>query len=384
MHSRRRLICWPSATSLESTTLVSWVPQNGQCMRASAKERFPERGERAKAPNKKGRPQPPCHSTGLLVNREAGTDLLDLSLYARKGRIVADIVEDIADPTGQLRHFLFLEAATGHGRSTDTQTGGNERRTRVVRYGVLVHGNVGAAQGSVRILTGDILVDQINQEQVVFSTAGDDVDATLDKYFGHRLGVFNDLSLILFPLRLHRFLEANRLGSDHVHQRAALRFREHREVQLLLQLFISIGRQDQATTRTTQGLVSGGSHHVCEGQRRRVYTGSHKTGDVRHVDEQVSTYLVGDFAETRPVNDLRVGRETGHDHLRLVLNRQTFDFFVVDGAGFSVQAVLYGLVDTTGEGYGSAMGQVTTVSQTHTQNSVARLAQRHKYGGVSL
>src|SRR5690554_7732210 len=89
MHSRRRLICWPSATSLESTTLVSWVPQNGQCMRASAKERFPERGERAKAPNKKGRRRPPSHSTALLENRDRGTDFLNLSLPPPKSLFVA-------------------------------------------------------------------------------------------------------------------------------------------------------------------------------------------------------------------------------------------------------------------------------------------------------
>src|SRR3546814_10096851 len=42
-----------------------------------------------------------------------------------------------------------------------------------------------------------------------------------------------------------------------------------------------------------------------------------------------SDLLVGDFAKTREVEDLRVGGETGHDHFRFVLERQALDFVVV-------------------------------------------------------
>ena len=58
-----------------------------------------------------------------------------------------------------------------------------------------------------------------------------------------------------------------------------------------------------------------------------------RAGDVGHVDEQVGTDFVGNGAEAREVEDLRVGAEAGDDHLRLVLNGQALDFVVVDQAG---------------------------------------------------
>ena len=33
-----------------------------------------------------------------------------------------------------------------------------------------------------------------------------------------------------------------------------------------------------------------------------------RPGDMRHVDQQIGTYLVGDVAETLPVDDARIGR----------------------------------------------------------------------------
>src|SRR5690606_4621335 len=100
--------------------------------------------------------------------------------------------------------------------------------------------------------------------------------------------------------------------------------REHGGVQLLLDLFVGLG-QDQAAARAAQGLVGGGGDHVGERYRVRVHAGGNQTGHVGHVDEQVGTDLVGDGAETGEVQHLRVGAETGDDHLRLVLDGQTLN-----------------------------------------------------------
>src|SRR5690606_12741123 len=276
-----------------------------------------------------------------------------------------------------------LEAASGDGRGTDAQAGGDEGRARVVRYGVLVHGDEGAAQGSVRILAGDVLLDQGQQEQVVPGAAGNHVEAAFDEYLGHGLGVLHHLLLVGLELRLQGFLEAHGLGGDHVHQRAALAAREYGGVQLLLDLFVGLG-QDQAAARAAQGLVGGGGDHVGVGQRVRVHASGNQAGDVGHVDEQVGAYLVGDGAEAREVQDLGVGGEAGDDHLRLVLNGQALDFVVVDQAGGGVQAVLHGLVDLAGEVHGSAVGQVAAVGQAHAEDGVARLYQGLEYGAVGL
>ena len=47
--------------------------------------------------------------------------------------------------------------------------------------------------------------------------------------------------------------------------------------------------------------------------------GGDKTCDVRHIYHQVRANAVGNFAEALQIQHLRVGRETGDDHLRLVL-----------------------------------------------------------------
>ncbi|MNO71754.1 hypothetical protein D3C76_626770 [compost metagenome] len=217
---------------------------------------------------------------------------------------------------------------------------------------------------------------------MVLSTAGNHVETALDEHAGHGLGVLHHLLLVSLELRLQRFLEADRFSGDHVLQRAALGAREYRGVQLLLDVGVGAS-QDQATTWTAQGLVGGGGHDVSERHRVRVDASGDQTGHVSHVDEQVSADFVSDGAETREVENLRVGRETGHDHFRLVLNRQTLDFVVVDQA-VGVDAVLYGVVQLAGGGNAGAMGQVTTVCQAHAQNGVATLQQGQVNSGVGL
>ncbi len=146
-------------------------------------------------------------------------------------------------------------------------------------------------------------------------------------------------------------------------QRAALGAREYSRVQLLLDLGIGAG-QDQATARAAQGFVSGSGNDVGERHRVRIDTSGNQTGHVGHVDEQVGTHLVGDFAEAGEIEFLRVGRETGDDHLWLVLEGQALDFVVVDQA-LVVYAVLYGVVKLARGRHACAVGQVTAVGQAH-------------------
>ena len=68
--------------------------------------------------------------------------------------------------------------------------------------------------------------------------------------------------------RLQRLLERDRLARDHVHERAALRTREHRLVDLGSELFV-VG-EDESTARTTQGLVARGRYDIGIGHRARM------------------------------------------------------------------------------------------------------------------
>ncbi len=51
------------------------------------------------------------------------------------------------------------------------------RRARIVRHGVLVHGDVGAAECRVRILAGDVAADEAQQEQVIVRAVRHDLEA---------------------------------------------------------------------------------------------------------------------------------------------------------------------------------------------------------------
>src|SRR5690606_7358603 len=210
----------------------------------------------------------------------------------------------------------------------------------------------------VSIFTAVRLTDQIDQHQVVFGSARDNIDTAFNKGFCHRLGVFGDLRLIGFVFGRHRLFEANRFSGDDVHQRTTLTAGEYCRVKFFLNFFVSFG-QNQTTTWTAQGFVSGSGGYVSNLHRVRIQTGSNQTGDVRHIDKQVSTDFVSDIAEALPIYDLRVSRETGNNDFRLMFQRQTFNFVIVDQTGFGVQTVLDGVVVFARGAHFSTVGQVT-------------------------
>src|SRR5690606_1653298 len=149
--------------------------------------------------SRKGWPRPRRPEDGLLVNRELVTQSDNLGFHLgfdRVRRTVFQCVQHVTDPASQLGGFGFFEATAGDGRGTDTHTRGDERRTRVVRNGGFVDGDVGAAQSGGSVFTGVLLADQVDQEQVVVSTAGYRVDAALNEGFGHGLSVLNHLRLV--------------------------------------------------------------------------------------------------------------------------------------------------------------------------------------------
>ena len=129
--------------------------------------------------------------------------------------------------------------------------------------------------------------------------------------------------------------------------------------------------------------MGGGGDHVGERNWVRVHASGNQAGNVGHVDEQVGTDLVGDGAEAGEVQNLRVGREAGNDHLRLVLDGQALDFVVVDQA-VGVDAVLDGVVQLARRAHGSTVGQVATVRQAHAQDGVTGRQQGQVDGSVGL
>ena len=57
-------------------------------------------------------------------------------------------------------------------------------------------------------------------------------------------------------------------------------------------------------------------------ERARVRAAGDEAGEVRHVDHQLGADAVGDLAEGAEVDDARIGRAAGDDHLRPMLLRE--------------------------------------------------------------
>ena len=68
---------------------------------------------------------------------------------------------------------------------------------------------------------------------MIVRAAADDAEAVRSERRGERLRVLHDLALIILELGLHRFEEADGLGGDDVHERAALDAGQHPRVDVL-------------------------------------------------------------------------------------------------------------------------------------------------------
>ena len=134
---------------------------------------------------------------------------------------------------------------------------------------------------------------------------------------GQRLGVLDDVFGVDLERRPQRLAERDRLGGDHMHQRAALQAREHRRVDLLGELLV-VG-EDHAAARPAQRLVRGRGDDMRVRERARMRAAGDESGEMRHVDHQIGADLVGDLAEALEIDDARIGRAAGDDDLRLVL-----------------------------------------------------------------
>ena len=76
------------------------------------------------------------------------------------------------------------------------------------------------------------------------------------------------------------------------------------------------GGQDAAATRAAQRLVRGERDDVGVRHRVRVRATGDEPGDVRGVEHEQRADLVGDRPERLGIDDARVGRGAGDDHLR--------------------------------------------------------------------
>ena len=93
--------------------------------------------------------------------RSPAVSYTHLDVYKRQHPVndgfIVQIVENVADPASQFPAFPFLEATGRDRRRTDADAAGDKWRLRIVGYGILVDGDVGAAQRGVSGLAGQAL-----------------------------------------------------------------------------------------------------------------------------------------------------------------------------------------------------------------------------------
>src|SRR5437868_9626464 len=88
---------------------------------------------------------------------------------------------------------------------------------------------------------------------MIVGPAGNDVETALGERHGQRPGVGDDLCRIALEAGIESLAKTDGLGGNHVLERAALRAGEERLVDCLR---VRGARENEATTRTTQRLVS--------------------------------------------------------------------------------------------------------------------------------
>jgi hypothetical protein len=110
----------------------------------------------------------------------------------------------------------------------------------------------------------------------------------------------------------------------------------------------------------------------------------HQTGEMRHVDQEVSPHGIGDFPHLRKVDDARDGRAAGDDHLRLVLGRQGLDLVVIQPQVLLAHAILHRMEPLARLVRRRAMGQVAAGVEAHAQDGVAGLQKRLEHALVGL
>src|SRR5262249_56499548 len=92
-----------------------------------------------------------------------------------------------------------------------------------------------------------------------------------------------------------------------------------------------------------------------------------ETGEMRHVDEELGTDLIGNSAEAAEIDDAGIGRSAGDDDLRPVLARELCHLVEVDTVVVAPHAVGYRLEPAPRHVHGRAVGQVAAGGKVEAQ-----------------
>ena len=212
---------------------------------------------------------------------------------------------------------------------------------------------------------------------MVVGAAGYQLHAPGGQAVGQGCSVLHDLAGVLLEGGGEGFPEADRLGGNHMLQRAALGAGEDGRVDALGNVFV-VG-QDQAAPGPAQGLVGGGGHHVGVGHRILVHAAGHQARNMGHIHHEHGAVAVGDLAQLGP----GIGGSTGHQQFGTDLGHLLGQGVVVDEAVF-VHAIRNKVVVLAAHVHRGTVGQMTALGQVHAHDGVAHIEQGKVDGQVGL
>lgn len=316
-------------------------------------------------------------------------EVLELVGLGGQGLLQVERVLDHAiDVLSNALEVVLSKTTRAHGRGTNTDTTGDKGRL-VSRNRVLVESDVDDLTNVLDTGTVNTLVGlEAHQNHVRVGTTGNEGVAELLELVLESLGVLHNLLLVLTELRSVCLLESNGDTSDSLVVGTTLVAREYREVDGVLKVvhdFLAVlangadasAEEDHGTTGATERLVSSGGHDVGVLERRGNDASSDQTSNVGHVDHQVCTDLVCNFAETLEVHQTAVSRGTSDNYSGTEELSSLLELVVVDQASGRVNTIRHGLEvcrdsrDLASIGL-VTVGQVTAMGQIKTHEASVR------------
>src|SRR5262245_7827229 len=173
---------------------------------------------------------------------------------------VGAIRERFSDQVCDLQHFLFFHVARCDGWRANADSTGFKDWVCVEWDTVLVYRDAGPVQNFLGFFAVNLLRTKIDEHQMIIGATGDDAVTVFCQAGSQRSGIQDNLPLIIAELGLERFVKANSLRCDYMHERATLHTGENGRIDLLGEFLFA---HDDASTRAAQTLVRGGGDKLC-------------------------------------------------------------------------------------------------------------------------
>src|SRR5215217_7145183 len=265
------------------------------------------------------------------------------------------------DNVCDLLHLVLPHTAGRHRRGAQPDAAGHCRWLRVVRDHVLVAGDANCLERIFQFLARDAGTFQVDQDQVVVRSPGDEIQAPFQQPIGHHFAVRDDIAGVLLELGLERFSQGDGLAGYRVHQRAALHAGEDAAVDLLGKL---LAAEDHTPAGSSKRLVGRCGYDLGVGYGGGVDACGDKACDVGHIRQEEGPDLVGDLTEPLEVEDARVSAGSGKDHARPLAKGDVAKLVVVD-ISILADAVVDKVVGPAGEVDLHPVREVPAVGEVH-------------------